>query len=58
MKSGWRTTEFWISLLTSVGAVGAAIAGLPISAPVAAGVAAVSSVAYAISRGMAKSKQP
>lgn len=53
MKPGWQTTEFWVTVATDVGAVTAALAGgLP--AQWAATVAAVSTTAYAIARGLAK----
>lgn len=58
LKSGIRTTEFWVTALTTVGSIAAFIAGLPITAPTVAIAAAVSSSAYAISRGLAKSKNP
>lgn len=53
MKAGWKTTEFWVSTLTSVGSLLAAFGGLlpPKYAVVAA---AVSTAAYSISRGLAK----
>lgn len=56
-KSGIRTTEFWVNALTIVGLVVAAIA-TPLSPRYAAICAAVSSAAYAISRGLAKLNQP
>lgn len=52
-KPGYLTTEFYVSILTSVGAVIASIAGgLPDS--MAAKVAMVSAAAYALSRAVAK----
>lgn len=56
-KSGWKTTEFWVSLLTTVGAVGSGIVGF-LPASTAAIVASVASAAYAISRGLAKKDVP
>lgn len=53
MKPGIQTTEFWVTALTDVGIIAAALQGsLP---PKWAAVAAsVANVAYAISRGLAK----
>lgn len=52
-KTGWKTTEFWATLATSVGLVLTSVAGvLP---PEWAAVAiAVATVAYTVSRGLAK----
>lgn len=52
-KPGIQTTELWVSVLTSVGALAAALAG-QLSPRYAAIAAAVSSAAYAISRGITK----
>lgn len=52
-KRGWKTSEFWVSLLTTVGTVTAAAAGI-VPGKVAVAAAAVSSAAYAIARGVAK----
>lgn len=50
---GWKTTEFWVSVATIVGALTATLAGnLPDK--YAAIATAVSAAAYAISRGLAK----
>ena len=56
MKPGWKTTEFWLAALTSVGAVAAAIAGVlpPQSGAIAT---AVATAAYSLARGFAKSSQ-
>jgi hypothetical protein len=53
MKPGWKTTEFWVTIL---GVIGAATAGLEnIVSPTVAGIMmAISSAAYALSRGLAK----
>lgn len=53
MKNGWKTTEFYVTVITDVGIVAAAVGGVlpPKWAAVAAGVA---QAAYAISRGLAK----
>jgi hypothetical protein len=53
MKSGWRTTEFWITVATNVGIVAAAAAGV-VPPRYAAIVSAVSVAAYSIARGLAK----
>ena len=53
MKPGIKTTEFWISALTTVGAVGAAAVGF-LPATAAATVATISGGAYALARGLAK----
>jgi hypothetical protein len=52
-KPGWQTTEFWITVLTAVGATAAAATdNLP---PRYATLATtISVVAYALSRGLAK----
>ena len=57
VKAGWKTTEFWLSVLAAI--VGAVLAsGLPSDNPVvrAAGVAsaALAALGYSISRGNAK----
>lgn len=52
-KPGWKTTEFWLTLLTTVGGVAGELAGfLPKGVGVIA--ATVSGVAYSISRGITK----
>jgi len=53
MKPGYKTTEFWITIATSLGALIAALAdALP---PRYAAIAtAASAAAYAIARGIAK----
>jgi len=53
MKSGWKTTEFWATTLTSLGALFGAIAGI-VPGKWAAAIMVVSEAAYAISRGLAK----
>jgi hypothetical protein len=56
-KKFWKTSEFWISTLTTVGAVAGALVGF---VPVAVGatVAGISGAAYAIARGLAKAGKP
>ena len=53
MKPGIKTTEFWLTVATSVGAALAAAANV-LPEQWAAIAITVSNVAYAISRGMAK----
>lgn len=53
MKAGWRTTEFWISVLTTVASL---VGGLSGSLPPRWGLAAstLAGAAYTVSRGIAK----
>lgn len=53
-KPFWKTSEFWGTVLTTVSAVAGAVAGV-VTGPVAGIIAAVSTGAYAISRGLTKS---
>jgi hypothetical protein len=53
MKPGWKTTEFWATLVLDLGAVAAA-AGDVLPDKYAALAATVATAAYAISRGLAK----
>lgn len=53
MKSGWKTTEFWISVAAAIGALGSAAAGM-VPAEWATAIAAISGAFYALSRGLAK----
>lgn len=50
MRRGWRTSEFWLTIASTVGAF--AIPGIPTRW--SAALAAISSAAYALSRGIAK----
>lgn len=54
MKPGFKTTEFYVTVLTDIGLVAASVGGVLPSkwAAIAAGVA---QAAYAISRGLTKS---
>ena len=53
-RPGYRTTEFWITVIVQIAAVCAALAdALP--ARYAAIVSAISAAAYAIARGLSKS---
>jgi len=53
VTTGVRTTEFWIAVLTSVGALLAALAG-GLNPKWAAVVTSASTIAYGLSRGLAK----
>ena len=53
-KPGVLTTEFWISTLTTVGAIAFAVQG-SLPPRYAAYAALASTIAYSISRGLAKS---
>lgn len=53
-RVGYQTTEFWVSVVAALGAIAAQVAGL-VPEPWGAVLAGVSSAAYAISRGLAKS---
>lgn len=52
-KPGWKTTEFAISILTTVGALTASLAGV-LDPKVGAILMGLSTFAYALSRGLAK----
>jgi len=53
MRRGYLTTEFWVTVLVSVGSVTAAGAGV-LPARWAALATAVSAGAYAVARGLSK----
>lgn len=57
VKPGIRTTELWLAVLTDVGAVAAAAAGV-LPARWAAVASAVSTAAYSLARGLAKNGGP
>jgi hypothetical protein len=57
VRRGFETTEFYVSVLTALGALAAALAG-ELAPRWAAIAAAVSSAAYALARGWAKSAPP
>ena len=57
LKPGYRTTEFWVTSLTSLAALIAALSG-NLSPRYAAIAAAVSSGLYGVSRGLAKVPTP
>jgi len=52
-KPGWKTTEFWVTVIGQVGAVSAAASGV-LPAKYAAALMTISGVAYKLSRGLAK----
>ena len=54
LKPGWKTTEFWVTVLTQFSIVGGALAGV-LPPKEAALLAAFSQAAYTIARGIAKS---
>lgn len=53
MRRGWKTTEFWITVVTVVGAGASVVAALPF-AGVAAVAASVAGGAYTIGRAIEK----
>ena len=56
-KEFWRTSEFWISILTNLGALASAIAGaLPMKYAVP--LMGLVNGLYAVSRGLAKAGVP
>lgn len=57
MKPGFRTTEFWVTAATLVGAIATAIAGV-VPGKVSLICGAISSAAYALSRGLSKVPPP
>lgn len=57
MKDGWKTTEFWVTALAIVGLVASSAAASLAPRYAAIGVA-VSTAAYAISRGLTKLNKP
>jgi hypothetical protein len=58
MKAGWKTTEFWLTLVA--GALGTTIAtgGIEVGSPLAKGLAVAAGIlammGYSVSRGIAK----
>lgn len=56
LKSGWKTSEFWLSLLTTVAGAAGVVSGV-VPGTVGSVLATVSAVGYAISRGLAKQAQ-
>ena len=56
-KPGYKTSEFWMGLLSDLGGLAAAAGGL-VPPEAAATLATVSRMAYAISRGLAKQELP
>jgi len=56
-KSSFKSVEFWVAVLSGLGAVAASLAGI-LPPELAAKIAVGSSVAYSLSRGMAKLGDP
>jgi hypothetical protein len=56
-KPGWKTTEFWVTVIGEIGAVCAAATGV-LPPKYAAALMTISAVAYKISRGLAKINVP
>jgi len=57
MTNGFKSTEFWATVLTNVGVVAAACTGV-LTPRYAAVASAVSVAAYSIARGLAKLNTP
>lgn len=55
LTKGWRTSEFWVTVAASVGFLAASLAG-SLPPKWAAVLISVSTVAYKLSRGLAKLK--
>jgi hypothetical protein len=53
MKPGWKTSEFWATIVLNIAVVATALAG-SVPAKYAAAVTTIATVGYAISRGLAK----
>ena len=53
-NAGFKTTEFWMSILAALGAVMASVGGV-LPQPWGMVLVTVSGAAYAVSRGLAKS---
>ena len=53
IKPGYKTTEFWVTILTVIGSTTVGLTSL-VSPTVAAILGTVSTLAYALSRGIAK----
>jgi len=56
-KSSWKSTEFWATMASGLGAVSAQMAGI-LPAPLGSQIAAASAALYALSRGLAKNSDP
>jgi hypothetical protein len=56
MKSGWKTTEFWLAVLTAAGTAVGALSGL-IPAELAVKITTIISAVYATLRTLAKSPE-
>lgn len=53
MKTGWKTSEFWVTVLAVIGLVASSVAASLAPRYAAIGVA-ISVAAYSISRGLTK----
>lgn len=53
VKVGWKTSEFWVMILTQIGSISASLAGF-VDPKIATILMAISGTAYTISRGWAK----
>ncbi len=56
-KPGIKTTEFWIAILTAIGAISASASGV-LPERLAGILATISGAVYALSRGLAKISPP
>ena len=61
-KSGWRTTEFWLTSLVNIAATAVVSGLIPVGGPAvqiaALALSALSTLGYTTSRAVVKSKQP
>jgi len=57
LKDGWKTTEFWVTVLTDAGLLISSVAGV-LPAKYAALGASISTALYAVARGLAKLNVP
>lgn len=56
MKPGWQTSEFWLSVFSTVASVGAVAAGV-VPGPIGLAVAGATTGAYTIARAVVKSRK-
>lgn len=57
LKPGYKTTEFWVVVLTTIATLAGQLDGL-VPPPWGVVISGIAAAAYAISRGLAKSGQP
>ncbi len=57
MKSGWKTSEFWVSFFVIIGSTAAVLMD-HLDPKYAVIASSISSLAYAISRGLSKKNEP